>query len=345
MRTRTKMTVLYLAKRCGGFVFSRVKSESLLRILCYHGFSMEDEHLWQPGVFMRAETFEERMSYIARERYPVLPLDTALQLLRENDLPRDATVITMDDGWYSSMAIGDPICQRFGFPYTIYVSSYHCQKQSPVFNMAVRYLFWKAGEKLQNFPLDVVGEQGSADLRGHEKREAMVERCIAFGRDNFDDHGRNQLLAELADVTGGDWQRILDRRVLHLMTSAEIARLARQGVDIQLHTHRHRLPLEEEAVVNEIGDNRSFLEPLVERRLNHFCYPSGYFRRRHFSWLKKAGVTSATTTAPGLNDSGTDMFQLRRFLDFESYPQLLFEAEMSGFMELARKIARTQKNE
>ena len=120
------------------------------------------------------------------------------------------------------------------------------------------------------------------------------------------------------------------------MMPEEIRSLARLGLDIQLHTHRHQLPCDEGQVRREIGDNRSVLEPIVGRPCDYLCYPSGVFTAEQWPWLEACGIKSATTCEVGLNDARTPCYGLRRFLDAETVRAIEFEAEISGFAELLR---------
>ena len=46
-------------------------------------------------------------------------------------------------------------------------------------------------------------------------------------------------------------------------------------LDIQLHTHRHSLPLEKSPCQQEIKENRKFLASINPENLAHFCCPNG----------------------------------------------------------------------
>jgi len=45
-----------------------------LLILCYHGISRIDEHLWRPGLYMQPEIFRQRLQILQEGKYNVLPL-------------------------------------------------------------------------------------------------------------------------------------------------------------------------------------------------------------------------------------------------------------------------------
>ena len=49
-----------------------------LLILCYHGLSIADEHLWNHGLYMDAATFRRRLEILRDGHYNVLPLQEAL---------------------------------------------------------------------------------------------------------------------------------------------------------------------------------------------------------------------------------------------------------------------------
>jgi peptidoglycan/xylan/chitin deacetylase (PgdA/CDA1 family) len=90
------------------------------------------------------------------------------------------------------------------------------------------------------------------------------------------------------------------KRILHLMNPDEVAELAAQSVDFQLHTHRHSNPQDAESLSREIRDNRSRIERLTRLPALHFCYPSGHYESALLPWLESERVVSATTCDPAL---------------------------------------------
>jgi hypothetical protein len=63
-------------------------------------------------------------------------------------------------------------------------------------------------------------------------------RCAGAGRGGDAD----RRVSELAQRLGIDYQDLCQKRILHLMNAEEVTQLAREGVDFQLHTQRHRVP-------------------------------------------------------------------------------------------------------
>ena len=71
-----------------------------LLILCYHGVSLGDEHLWNPRLYMSVEFFRRRLEILRSLECAVPPLNQALEQLRLATLPKRSVAITFDDGAY-----------------------------------------------------------------------------------------------------------------------------------------------------------------------------------------------------------------------------------------------------
>ncbi len=329
-----RQIVLTIVKALGGFAFARILTARGLRIVCYHGISLHDEHCFQPKLFMRVDTFLERMTYLKQHDYPVLTLNEALALMYQNTLPPRALVITFDDGWLGIGTKAAPALRERGFPSTVYVTTRDVVAEAPVFDVALRYLIWEGrGKALDMYFLGLGSE---AIVLGSPGEREHAARRISEATDDCD---RKALLMKLAEVLRVDWDPDGDSPLFRLMTMEQLAQLPAQGMDLQLHTHRHCLPMDDpKGVETEIIDNRAVLERIVSGPLQHFCYPSGEFHPSQFPWLRALGIESATTCLSGFNYPGTERFALRRFLDGENIDQVEFEAELSGFLELMRKF-------
>ena len=308
-----------------------------LRILCYHGTSLDAEHKFLPVLFMSPETFEARLNYIQQNHFPVLPLGKAVELLQSGNLPDHATVITIDDGFFGTYERAWPILTRLNLPATLYVTSYYVANNNPMFGLTVEYLFWKTTRTevdLSGIELPVTGLIPLGDLA---LRSQVVQQIVDYGETQCDENTRCAVARELARRLAVDYDELARTRIMSLITPAELRKLAHEGLDIQLHTHRHRFPEDERLALRELADNRSVLESNVGGHLEHFCYPSGIWSERHWPWLRTAGVKTATTCLRGLNYTETPVLALRRFLDGEHFMQIEFEAEMCGYTEILRR--------
>jgi peptidoglycan/xylan/chitin deacetylase (PgdA/CDA1 family) len=327
-------------KTCSRLGVSRV-ARSLtargVRILAYHGFCEGDEAEFQPMLFMRASTFRKRMDRLVDSGHRVIALDEAVRRLRTRELEPGLAVITIDDGWHGIYEHAWPVLRALGLPATVYVSSYYAERQEPVANVLLRYLVWKSPRRR------VMLTGAGADLDGpHELPDGAARDRLAARLARRVDHqlpsdARRDYLHRIATALEVDLAPILARKTFHLMSHRELRDLADHGIDLQLHTHRHRFPPDDRAACErEIIDNRAFLGPLSSARAHHFCYPSGEFEAHQKNWLRELGITSATTTRHGLAYPDTDPLELPRFLDSDVYGVELFDAALSGLLAILR---------
>ena len=216
-------------------------------------------------------------------------------------------------------------------PATIYVTTYYVGKTRPIFRLVVQYLFWKTERTTLDLNgLGVIRDRTVDFSRDENEKNKLVWQIIEYGEDCLDEDQRNKLSMELAARLDVSYDGLVRNRSLSLMTSDEILETAHSGVGVQLHTHRHRFPVEECGVQREIEDNRAFLEAVLGVPADHFCYPSGLWSKAQWRWLTAAKIRSAVTCDPGLNDSTTPRLGLRRFLDADNLSQIEFEAESTG---------------
>ncbi len=328
-----KSALLSAAHRVGMFEAvrdSRWRQQRLL-ILAYHGVSLEDEHEWNPGVYISPAKFESRLNAIERGGYTVLPLGDALAALHESRLPPRSLALTFDDGYYDFYLKAFPALKARGFPASVYLTTYYCEYNRPIFRLICSYMLWKA-RSLQSINISpVTGEDRSFALTTEGGREAVVDSLIAFAeRRQFSAGDKDELAACLAALIGVDYAELRAKRILHLMNANEVRELASHSIDFQLHTHRHTCPHDAASFTREIRDNRALIERFTRQAALHFCYPSGNYHHEFLPWLANEGVASAATCEPGLVTTQSSPFLLPRFVDTQNVTTLTFEGWLSG---------------
>lgn len=340
-----KLLVYLVCRALGLFRLARWLTRRNLKILCYHGFELDNETQFRPKLFIDRARFEQRLAAIKHYGLRVLPLDDAVQRLFAGTLPDHTMVITIDDGFHSVYRVAAPLLQRHSFPATVYVTTYYVDHPHPIFRLVVQYMFWKTNRASFVAPAGVVPTLARFDLADAAQRERAVWAVIEHGEQRCTESERNALSAEVGRLLDVPYDSIVASRALHLMTPAEINTLADAGLTVELHTHRHVFSGDDRAAaVREIRDNRAALDRLIQRTPNHFCYPSGLWTEPQWRWLDGLGVRSATTCLPGLNTAATPRYALRRFLDGANIHQLEFEAALCGFSDLLRVIREKLSN-
>lgn len=327
-----KLSALNASRALGLFHIARSSSARArqLLILCYHGISIDDEHEWAPGLYMSQDQFAERLALLRRGGYTVLPLEDAVRRLYAGTLPPRSVAITFDDGNYDFHSRAWPVLKAADMPATVYLTTYYCDHNLPIFPLAISYLLWKARGRMASLtlsaPVDTVIDARTPDGR-RRAHEALVLHAQDAGLSALE---KDQLAAALADAFELDYADIARRRLLHIMNPSEVRELAAEGVDFQLHTHRHRSPLDRAEYLAEITDNRQRIATYAGRTPSHFCYPSGVAMPEFARWLDEEGVLSATTCEPGMATSRSKRLQLPRLLDHSEMTDVEFEAWLSG---------------
>ncbi len=139
-----------------------------------------------------------------------------------------------------------------------------------------------------------------APVLSHEEiRSRAVDAFRDFGRRQRNSPAqKDALAARVAAELGVDYAEILHLRMLQLMNAGQISEIAAAGIDVQLHTHRHRVPLDEESFIREIRDNRQWIAARTAAPPVHFCDPSGHHPgSTQTEWTRRCCASTAPTLA------------------------------------------------
>jgi peptidoglycan/xylan/chitin deacetylase (PgdA/CDA1 family) len=342
MNVALKSQSLHVSNRLG---VSRLVGQSAWRrrrllILCYHGISLTDEHEWNPALYMSAGMLAARLAAVRRCGCNVLALGEAIERLYQGTLPDRAVALTFDDGYFDFLRRAWPLLQEYGYPVTVYLPTLRCEHNLPIMNVLVSYMLWQRRDRSLTAP-EVPGlGDVTYPLASAAQRAAVLRRITdALDPADPDPEERDVAARAVARKLGLDYDRFAAERVLTLMNPSEVADLAARGLDVQLHTHRHRTPENDERFVEEIRENRQRIEAMTGRAAVHFCYPSGVYRQSYLPLLSAERVVSATTTKPGIVDPSTNPLLLPRFVDTSTVSPAEFEAWLHGVMPLLKPTA------
>jgi peptidoglycan/xylan/chitin deacetylase (PgdA/CDA1 family) len=339
MRRALKKSILRAASRSGLYrlVLNSTWRRRRLLILCYHGVSRDDEHLWNGRLYMSPAILRSRFEYMAGAGCNVMDLDEGVRRLYDGSLPPRAVVLTFDDGFQDFKELALPLLQEFRFPATVYLTTYYSEYNRPVFDPMVGYLTWKG--RGRHIDLTSAGK-GPIELNDQNCEDVANGIRHYARREGLSGKDKDELLARLARSLDIDYEDLCRRKMLHLMTPEEARSVASAGIRLELHTHRHRVSESREDFLAEIEDNRRRIKAISATEPSHFCYPGGFLLPDFQIWLKETGVRSATTCFPGLCRRTFSPWLLPRVVDGNDSTIGEFGAWVTGFAELVprRKI-------
>lgn len=271
--------------------------------------------------------------------FSVISLDNAISMLKCGVEPKNSIVITVDDGWLGVESIAWPLLKEYKFDWTLYLTTYYAEKQTQVMNVAIQYACWKAPRKKYDFSKLERFHRVTVQINNEVDSDLLAFELTKYGESLTTAEDVQKFVEYIMSVLCPE-QNLLDQKQMFYIIDMKIAeKMSNDGVDIQLHTHRHTLGgTSRTELEKELTDNKNSIQKIGPKHLHHFCYPSGYYKNMHLTWLKEYGIVSATTCKPGLNYCSTPLLELNRFLDGENISEIEFEAELAGFTEILRNL-------
>jgi peptidoglycan/xylan/chitin deacetylase (PgdA/CDA1 family) len=309
------------ATRLNAIIGSSMVRRHRLLILCYHGVSLEDEHEWDPELYVTQDHLRRRLTILRETGCSVLPLGEALERCASGTLPERAVALTFDDGFADFAIRAVPVLRELDMRATVYLTTYYCGRQIPIPNLALPYLVWRASKRGLDLSAFVAHSGIDVTTASAAEKHALVER--------------------LADVSGFGYETLVHSRLFQIMSREEVAALPAELVDVELHTHCHQRPGEASRFLSDLAENRDHIVRLRGRVPAHLCYPSGCYRLDLLPSLREHGIRSATTCIPGYMTAATDGLLIPRFIDAMVTPEPVFRGWLSGLAALLpRRAAR-----
>jgi peptidoglycan/xylan/chitin deacetylase (PgdA/CDA1 family) len=120
------------------------------------------------------------------------------------------------------------------------------------------------------------------------------------------------------------------------MTWEQAREMDAENVRIESHTATHPIlpKVSGERLDLELTTSKARLEEILNRRIEHFCYPNGSFNNAVWQAVKNANYKCATTTNYGFNEKRSNPFLLNR-IDAQS-AIANFAQSASGFEAMRR---------
>jgi peptidoglycan/xylan/chitin deacetylase (PgdA/CDA1 family) len=239
--------------------------------------------------------------------------------------------LTFDDGTYDFYRQAFPLLREFRYPATLYLTTAYCEYNRPVFDLMCGYVIWRGRDRTLTMP-EVLQAPVRLDAEGRAYAEGAFKAHVR--RRSLSEPQKDELLVSLSAALDINYAELCEKRLLQLINLDEARELAEGGIDIQLHTHNHRISLREDRFRREIAENRERIEKVSAAALTHFCYPSGYYKPEFLPWLRAGGIDSATTCEPGLATAKSDPLLLPRLVDSTALDWSEFGGWVSGVAAL-----------
>ncbi len=256
---------------------------------------------------MDAGRFDALAAHL-KKRFNVLPLERAIESLREGSLPSRALCLSFDDGYADNLKVAAPILRKHGVPAIVFVATAYLDGGC-MWNDIVL----EACRNSMRPDLDLAWlGLGIRSLATPEDRRAVANDLLEtlkyqeFSR-------RDEWARKVAQVAGTELPRNL------MLASSALRDFEQFGIAIGAHTRRHPILANSPNPIawDEISEGRRELQELLGAPVGVFAYPNGKpgldFTAEHVRMVREAGFSAAVTTAHGAATARSDVYQLPRF--------------------------------
>ncbi len=271
-----KQEIYWLSEKSGG---SRLL-QSLGRhngrqvyILAYHRVDLPDHRPWlNPELISAAPAqFMQQMALLRRNYQPVTVGEVIEAAGGGKKLPRQAVLVTVDDGYQDFQETILPICSRFNIRPLLFVPTGYVG-QGTFWWDKLYQLVYRSGWK----DIATAGGERLSIVNPAEKPVVLQRLSQAIKHSDME-HGigwldelYNQYLEKgNPDVKGKDAHSTLDWD--------ELRKVSRQGADVAAHTHTHPIlsRISADLICQDIRQSKAIIQSELGAALPVFAYPDG----------------------------------------------------------------------
>lgn len=245
------------------------------------------------------EFLDEILQYFKDQKIDIVSLDEAINRLYAKEAPY-FVCLTVDDAYRDIAQYADPIFQKYGAPYTLFVvSGFASRTHGPWWDFIERIT--ANNDSVSVYLNNELRVLASKTLQEKYDCFCAIYEAIRYGsQEHLQDviHDLEERysikLSQLAELETMSWDEL-----------RSLKQTNPKGLNFGAHTHSHAIMARLSSL--QVQDELQFSSSEIERELGvkpyHFAYPVGdstSAASREFILCKKAGYVSALTTRPGV---------------------------------------------
>lgn len=304
----------------------------------YHGVvdDNDDIECWW---LMKQTKFENQIKYI-KNYFNIISIDEAYDYISTNkDFPKNACVLTFDDGYKNYMTKALPILKAEQVPSTVYITAGISASQTMIWADKLFYTLHKT--KLKSLDLTDIKLGIWPMYNKHDKIKSIHE--IVDCLKEFPPKRKNELIEKICkylEVSHEENSYANGNNPFALLSIEDIQKLSLDPlVTIGSHSVNHEiltvLPIKK--AEEEIILSKHMLELWINKPINHFSYPDGKYNAPIKEIAKKAGYKTATRIRLGLFKSNR-VYEIDRLAVGAWDDCYTFKAMLSGFYSIKEEL-------
>ncbi|MBA6381813.1 polysaccharide deacetylase family protein [Colwellia sp. BRX10-6] len=256
------------------------------------------------------EEFFKKKIFWLKEYFNILPLDLALELQENGNLPLRAVAITIDDGYVDSYDIIFPILIENGISGAFFISTAGINEGCLWFDKIVEAINQTNIPKLKLLNINY-------NISTKEDKKISITKLVEIIKYKTIEE-RHHLIDIIYNQCGHP-------NIPHrFLSNDQIKEMSDNGMLIGAHTHQHPILMKEsdDTALQEINKSKVILESIIQKPIQLLAYPNGKlnldFDERHIDMLKKLKFKAALSSDWGvINKNKSNLFALPRFTPWE----------------------------
>jgi len=312
-------------------------SANKIIFLMYHGVADTGSIpcWWQ----LDKSKFVRQMEYV-KNNFQVISIDHACDLLLSGkEIPQNYIVITFDDGYRNFLTNALPVLKKNNMPAVLYI---------PVGPVIDKKLIWSDELYLTLYThysdaINLINNlAGCRETDSTGKKEFAIERAINCLKELPAEQRRYKLESFYNTLSRPLSNDVIKSSPFKLLSTEEIYALSKENtVTIGSHADSHEplTSLEVEDMRAEVTKSSNYLEQLTGMKIEHFCYPAGFYDDHVVEAVRNAGYKSAVLDRESRGD-GKDIFQIPRAGIGAFDSDAFFECQVNGFTMLKNKLKK-----
>lgn len=234
---------------------------------------------------------EWALRWLTHEGLDFVSLDEGVRRLNEAK-PLPFACFAFDDGFADNLTQALPIMERFGAPFTVYVTTGMITHEMDAWWFGLAALL----RSCDRLALSSRLRFECPDLRSKRSAFRTIERWI---------HKDPSLLSNVREAIATnaiDCRPLVEREALNRKQLRRLSHHPLVTIGGHTTTHPNLAQTCSLAARRELHDNRKFLEDLIDRPIEHFAYPFGHERAcgyREAQICREVGFRTGVTTRAG----------------------------------------------
>jgi peptidoglycan/xylan/chitin deacetylase (PgdA/CDA1 family) len=216
--------------------------------------------------------FDQQVEFLCRN-FSIVDPDDLGKIIRDRAWPRNAALITFDDGYLDNYEYALPVLQRHGAKALFFVTTDNIERRKLFWWDRINYTLKHAKKSIVtlSYPHAVRLDLTSGYQAAVAQLLTIVKTTYALDIERF--------LSELVEAAGVDWSDAIERQMAdqHLMTWEQVRAMRKAGMTIGSHTRHHRVlgtvPTAEFS--DELLGSRQDIEAQLGEPIRTISYPVG----------------------------------------------------------------------